>query len=248
MRKIILLFAVSLLCIAGCAKKNTALTNKECSDNPYLKRYDCSLTAVQQAAMQGDADAEYALGYMYYYGVDTAQDHSAAYIWINKAAQQGQPLAQQAQRMLQRQSLPGMASAKMQDTPTKVANAKRFHAKPAIAKPSTKSGPIAKKSKSNLNSYDIKKLAKQNPKHYALQLIASPKLSAVRAAQNAYGYSDSYVYSKRLRGQTWYVLVKGNYPTHKAASAAISKLPSRVRAQRPWPKSFASIQREIAAN
>lgn len=53
-------------------------------------------------AEKGNADAQYALGYMYYYGKGTPKNLKQAMIWMNKAAQQGQPLAQQALHAIQK--------------------------------------------------------------------------------------------------------------------------------------------------
>ena len=48
---------------------------------------------VIKAARSGDADAEYALGYMMYYGKGTKQDINGSFHWFQKAAAQGQPQA-----------------------------------------------------------------------------------------------------------------------------------------------------------
>ena len=67
-----------------------------CNTNPYLMKYNCSIRAVQQAAENGNADAQYALGYMYYYGIGTVKDQQTAALWIERAAAAGQPLARKA--------------------------------------------------------------------------------------------------------------------------------------------------------
>ena len=102
-------FLLSLiLVITGCsAEKATQKTfdrasvASACASNAYLKRYGCSAEKVQQAAEQGDADEEYALGYMYYYGIGITSDPQTAQLWISKAAEQGQPLAVKAQSIIQ---------------------------------------------------------------------------------------------------------------------------------------------------
>lgn len=71
-----------------------------CANNKFLKKYNCSLSRIEAAAQNGDADAEYALGYMYFYGIGTVRDPKAARLWINRAAAQGQPLAIKASRIL----------------------------------------------------------------------------------------------------------------------------------------------------
>lgn len=72
-----------------------------CSGNVYLMRYNCSIDRIQQAAESGVPDAQYALGYMYYYGIDTVRDQRTAEMWIQKAAAKGQPLAKRAWRLIQ---------------------------------------------------------------------------------------------------------------------------------------------------
>ena len=54
-------------------------------------------------AQKGNADAQYALGYMYYYGKGVPKDYQLAVKWMRAAASQGQPLAQQALGQLQEQ-------------------------------------------------------------------------------------------------------------------------------------------------
>lgn len=72
-----------------------------CSTNVYLAKYGCSLSRVQAAAENGSADAQYALGYMYYYGIDTVKDQQTAELWIQRSAAQGQPLAKKAWTLIQ---------------------------------------------------------------------------------------------------------------------------------------------------
>ncbi len=71
-----------------------------CTSNTFLQKYQCSFTQISQAARSGDPDAQYALGYLYYYGIGTTQDRQTGLVWIRKAASQGQPVAQQALKAL----------------------------------------------------------------------------------------------------------------------------------------------------
>ena len=52
------------------------------------------LVAVQQAAKQGNADAQLTLGMMYSGGIEVAQDDKQAVAWYRKAAEQGDAMAQ----------------------------------------------------------------------------------------------------------------------------------------------------------
>ncbi|MGB6977160.1 MAG: SPOR domain-containing protein, partial [Gammaproteobacteria bacterium] len=67
----------------------------------YLARhYKVSFGQVQTAARLGDPDAQYALGYMFYYGIGTPQDTRLGTYWIKCAAAQGQPQAIDALQIL----------------------------------------------------------------------------------------------------------------------------------------------------
>ncbi|MBL4759524.1 MAG: SPOR domain-containing protein [Mariprofundaceae bacterium] len=101
-----LLVILSVFGLVACSKHQAAPTPPSaqlsaCSGDPYLMKYGCSMNQIQQAAERGDPDAQYALGYMYYYGVETAKDQNSAKLWIARAASQGQPLAKRAMAMLE---------------------------------------------------------------------------------------------------------------------------------------------------
>lgn len=51
-------------------------------------------------ACDGLAQAEYALGYMYYYGYGVTQDTDVGYFWIKRAAAQNYPPAVKAASMI----------------------------------------------------------------------------------------------------------------------------------------------------
>lgn len=55
-------------------------------------------------AKQGNPDAQYAVGYMYYYGEGVVADKPKALRWINLAAMQEQSDAKQALTIMQKQA------------------------------------------------------------------------------------------------------------------------------------------------
>ena len=64
------------------------------------------LGSIKKAALSGDADAQYALGYLLYYGKGVTQNKTTALSWIRKAAAQGQPQAAKALAILQPSNTP----------------------------------------------------------------------------------------------------------------------------------------------
>lgn len=118
-RSLIMLGASSaFLLLAACSHdKNTESQSfagtSACGNNPYLQKYGCSLSTIEAAAQNGDPDAQYALGYMYFYGIGTVRDTKAAQLWINRAAAQGQPLAIKADDILNYKENPTMGGSQM---------------------------------------------------------------------------------------------------------------------------------------
>lgn len=90
--------------LSACSQNKFSAAN--CQGNHYLERYGCSLERLTAAAQNGDADAQYGLGYMYYYGIGTIRDETTARSWIKRSAAQGQPLAIKAYAMMTGQAVP----------------------------------------------------------------------------------------------------------------------------------------------
>lgn len=68
-----------------------------------VKTSDLSIEQLQEAAQAGDPDAQYALGYLYYYGRRVRQNRHKARNWIKRAAVQDQMQARAALAILNSQ-------------------------------------------------------------------------------------------------------------------------------------------------
>lgn len=102
LRHLIILSALPLF-LAACGRPHPdhdQINEYTCAGNAYLSKYDCSIERIQRAAEEGNPDAQYALGYMYYYGISTIRDQETAGLWIKRAADQGQPLAKRAWKLI----------------------------------------------------------------------------------------------------------------------------------------------------
>jgi len=58
-----------------------------------LQDYRAAFIRLKPSAEKGQRDAQYAIGYMYYYGQGVVEDRKKAWYWIKAAARQGQPEA-----------------------------------------------------------------------------------------------------------------------------------------------------------
>ncbi|WP_439860693.1 SPOR domain-containing protein [Pseudomonas sp. MBLB4136] len=88
--------------------------------------------------------------------------------------------------------------------------------------------------------------AAQAPSRYTLQVLGARAESSAQAFVREHG--GEYHYFKKLhQGQPLYVVTYGSFATREAAQAALRGLPAKVRAGKPWPRTFASIKQEIAS-
>lgn len=65
--------------------------------------YRTAFLVLKPEAVRGRPDAQYAVGYMYYYGKGVVENRKRAWYWINKAANQGQADAIAARTILLQQ-------------------------------------------------------------------------------------------------------------------------------------------------
>ena len=90
---IICLLSLSLLACAT-TPTSTSLSSGQISNLQQGKRffdagyYKRAMQQLLPLACDGVPDAQYAVGYMYYYGLGVAQDTDVGYFWIRRAANQ----------------------------------------------------------------------------------------------------------------------------------------------------------------
>lgn len=88
--------------------------------------------------------------------------------------------------------------------------------------------------------------ASQPASNYVVQIVGtSSEASAQNVAKELGG--EARYFKKSLNGKPLYVVTYGNFPSHAAATAAIKNLPAKTQAGKPWPRTVASVQQELAA-
>jgi DamX protein len=89
-------------------------------------------------------------------------------------------------------------------------------------------------------------LRKQNPASYTLQLVGLREESAVIAFVKRHKLEGQVAYFKGShQGQPWFPVLYGVFPNRAAAVDARSQLPAALGGAGVWPRTFASIQKEI---
>lgn len=92
-----LLLTCALTSLVGCASNSASQQQLHKAENAFQQQhYKESAALLTPLAINGDAKAQYALGYLYYYGKGVEQSQAIANNWFRRAAKQGHSKAQQA--------------------------------------------------------------------------------------------------------------------------------------------------------
>lgn len=84
-----LFFLIALFLATSACNNMFSDANLTQGERYYQKGlYKSALHTLMPLARSGNPKAQYAVGYMYYYGYGTAQDTTQGYAWINRAAEQ----------------------------------------------------------------------------------------------------------------------------------------------------------------
>lgn len=125
-----------------------------------------------------------------------------------------------------------VAPAKPASAPTQV----------ATAKPAAK--PVEKPAAGGTGSSGW--YSGQKPGNYVVQILGTSSEASAQAFVKAQGGEYRY-FKKNLQGKPLYVVTYGNFANRDAAVAAIKNLPAKVQAGKPWPRTVASVQQELAS-
>ena len=107
----ILIIGLALL-LSACASSTQQLEHAK--DNFKHKNYTEAFKELKPAAARGNKDAQYAIGYMYFYGRGVTKNKELGKQWIGKAADQGQP---QAIRALEQLNKPVVKTIPLSEEP-----------------------------------------------------------------------------------------------------------------------------------
>lgn len=80
-----------LLLLTGCIARedNSSIISHQASVDFQCEKYTGAFQQLFPLAQQGNAQAQYSIGYMYYYGLGVEEDPSQARYWIYRAARNG---------------------------------------------------------------------------------------------------------------------------------------------------------------
>lgn len=79
---------------------------------------------------------------------------------------------------------------------------------------------------------------------YTLQLSSASRSDTLEAFAKENKLTNYKVYKTIRNGQTWYVLIHGNYNSVTDAKNAIATLPAAVQAKKPWVRNMKQVKQD----
>ena len=83
--------------------------------------------------------------------------------------------------------------------------------------------------------------------NFVVQILGTSSEANAQAFVKEQGGQYRY-FKKVLNGKPLYVITYGSFPSRAAADSAIKALPAKVQAGKPWPRTVASVQQELATS
>ena len=137
-------------------------------------------------------------------------------------------------------------TAKPLPAPTDVAAAKPAPAvKPAPAPAATAAAKPAEKPVTVAKAAGGTWYAGQPTSNYVVQILGTSSEASAQSFVKEQGAQYRY-FKKVLNGKPLYVITYGSFANRDAALSAIKALPAKVQAGKPWPRTVASVQQELA--
>ncbi len=223
----IIVLIVMSLALQSCA--NSASVAK--AEREFAQRnYHAAIQKLWRPAIMGNAQAQYALGYMHYYGLGTAKDVDMGRSWIRRSASKGYPPAVEALRQITKQNAP-------QNLPEskKELSEKRTPAS-VVAMPVAKSKPVKPPAtRSNQQNYyrapknDMSWIRDQAPNKYTLQLATSINEATIRELKdNVEAPCRAVQFRYRKSGKVRNAVVCGTYSSFASAKNAKAEFPKNI--------------------
>lgn len=208
-------------------------------------------------AQAGRPEAEYAVGYLYYYGYGIPRNEETGLYWIGRAAAQRYPLATEALQKIRQ--VRGADSRKTEEddrdeaavtktpvekpvvSPGKIADTLRHRR--SVSMPVTIRYHSAAKKTATVKKGFIQPLAPDPclPGRYTLQLYGTFDLAHAYHMQQVWQDADSILCQTTRQNRHWYVVVSGSYATLAEARQSKTLLLPVLKSQHPWPRTTAGL-------
>ncbi len=174
--------------------------------------YKRAARLLKPLAQEGDPAAQYALGYLYYYGFGVPENREAGLAWIRRAADQGYGKARDALGLQRRKPAPSAGTG----GPAPLSAAGENRSRWIQEQPS--------------DHFTIQLVGTRD------------QASAQRYVKRHHIQDKAGYFAFQRGGEMWYAVVYGHYGNRREAEDALARLAPALRANGPWIRRLGDIQ------
>lgn len=224
---VMMLLTFLLLACASARMAEEVQSGKAAFDSGDFKRAFVQLLPL---AVKCSPEAQYAVGYMYYYGLGVEPHKESGIFWIKQSAEQMYRPAIKAIQMIEKN--------KYQPEVALNTSQKEIQAQENLVHMAARLTPENKEKEDDvLNSL-------KEPNKFTLQLLGSYSLEDVQALQSRLKLQNAtQIASTKHEGRDWYVLTYGQYSATYLAKLAKDDLPANVAKLHPWVRSTNALHK-----
>lgn len=190
-------------------------------------------------------DAQYMLGYMYFYGKAVPVNRKLAGEYLKKSAAQKYPPAVMAMHIVQEaqrnESISIVTPAKIKiakDSKKNIEKKKAIH-KPAVSRKIIKGGPRQER-------LDDNKILSIDGELYTIKMLELSDVESLIKLVDYYKlYDGYYIYRHVTSGVEYFTLINGRYSKRNDAKWAVGLLPKNMREWNPSIVQYKEIHRQI---
>jgi hypothetical protein len=209
-------------------------------------RRDEALAAqwLERAARHGLARAQYSLAALYEHGRGVRLNARTALDWYQKAADQGFERAKVRHAALVNKM---QLQPEGDSSPVSTTSAEQHQKaqEPVVISASVPTTPEpAEGGAADKDDDDWVRHAFAD--RFTMQLASySSRADAMRFARSLGSEARVGIYVSWAGGKQRYAVVRGEFESHQSASAAVAKLPAKLRKMKPWVRNFGQIQQQM---
>jgi len=235
---------IIILCILGlgaCRTHSDRLRAQ--AQTSYLQGYyDQALAPLSKLAREDNAEAQYALGYMYFYGLGTKKNDYLARRLIQHSADLGYPPAQQAIALILHENV-GASSNGYAEKPKVIKQKIRSHRHDPSLMNRVSNSIDPSMPHEPLQMTDIEWMRLQDPNYYTIVLAVSNDRNYLQGIRRITTPYVARVTEFRFRQdhEIWYGLVFGSYNDYQSAEHMLMTLHPKIQ-QKARIKSWVTIQ------
>jgi hypothetical protein len=242
------------LLISGCASTpdyNDVQVRFEAGKEAFLAHeYAKAAHLFEPLAVKGHGQAQYTLGYLYYYGLGITQNSEVGKKWISSSAAKGNQLAHKALELISKEEAKvkkeEVDKVKETESDTPITIVEPPIEVTAAQLPNTPSKPTPTAPLAESKSDETKAtdwIFDQPPGSYTIQLTS---LSNKAAAQGFLVSNPLDGVTKLIsyysQGSRRYGIIYGSFPTYIEAKEALAKLPHSLANASPWIRNFSHFK------